>query len=90
MCNLLLPLEPEPAQNAEALAAATDALCQAIRAAPGPLLLVSNEIGLGVIPMGPEVRHFVDELGRLNQALAATCDRVTLMVAGIPLKVKGS
>ncbi|TSE28397.1 Bifunctional adenosylcobalamin biosynthesis protein CobP [Tepidimonas thermarum] len=64
-------------------------LIEAIKAAPGPLVLVGNEIGLGVIPLGREVRSFVDELGRLNQWVAAACERVTLMVAGLPLTVKG-
>lgn len=57
---------------------------------PGPVVLVSNEIGLGVIPMGKEVRHYVDELGRLNQAIAQVCERLTLMVAGQALPVKGA
>lgn len=65
------------------------ALQQAINAAPGPVVLVGNEIGLGVIPMGPAVRAFVDALGLLNQAMAKACDRVTFMVAGLPLRVKG-
>lgn len=56
---------------------------------PGPVILVSNEIGLGVIPMGAEVRAFVDRLGHLNQALAERADRVTLMAAGLPLFLKG-
>ena len=51
-------------------------------------MLVGNEIGLGVIPMGREVRQFVDALGRLNQRVAATCERVTLMAAGLPLTLK--
>lgn len=63
-------------------------LLTALRVAPGPVVLVGNEIGMGVIPLGTEVRAFVDALGRLNQALAATCNRVTLMVAGLPLTVK--
>jgi len=49
---------------------------------------VSNEIGLGVIPLGREVRAFVDALGLLNQSVAATCQRVTLMAAGLPLTLK--
>ena len=57
----------------------------AIAQAPGPLVLVGNEIGLGVIPMGREVRAFVDALGKLNQDVAAVCQRVTLMAAGLPL-----
>ena len=55
----------------------------------GPVILVGNEIGLGVVPMGPEVRSFVDALGLLNQGLAQACERVTLMVAGLPLLIKG-
>ena len=65
-------------------------LLGAIDAAPGPLVLVGNEIGLGVIPMGAEVRAFVDALGRLNQDVAAVCQRVTLMAAGLPLTLKES
>lgn len=68
---------------------ATD-LCSAIAQAPGPIVLVGNEIGLGVIPLGREVRAFVDALGLLNQMVAATCERVTLMSAGLPLTLKGS
>jgi adenosylcobinamide kinase / adenosylcobinamide-phosphate guanylyltransferase len=56
----------------------------------GPVVLVSNEIGLGVIPLGREVRQFVDELGKLNQAVAAQCERVTLMAAGCALILKGA
>jgi adenosylcobinamide kinase/adenosylcobinamide-phosphate guanylyltransferase len=51
-------------------------------------VLVGNEIGLGVIPMGREVRAFVDALGLLNQVVAQHCQRVTLMVAGLPLSLK--
>jgi adenosylcobinamide kinase/adenosylcobinamide-phosphate guanylyltransferase len=61
----------------------------AIKNAPGPVILVGNEIGLGVIPMGRETRAFVDVLGRLNQDVAATCERVTFMAAGLPLTLKG-
>lgn len=64
-------------------------LCQTVADLPGPVVLVSNEIGLGVIPLGADVRRFVDELGRVNQALAHTCERVTLMAAGLPLPLKG-
>ena len=67
---------------------ATD-LCSSIAQARGPLVLVGNEIGLGVIPLGHEVRAFVDALGLLNQMVAATCVRVTLMSAGLPLNLKG-
>ena len=61
----------------------------AIEKSPGPVVFVGNEIGLGVIPLGRETRAFVDELGRLNQAVAAVCARVTFMAAGLPLTLKG-
>jgi len=63
-------------------------MAQAVAAAAGPLVLVSNEIGLGVIPMGRDTRTFVDALGRLNQQAALACERVTLMAAGLPLILK--
>ena len=61
----------------------------AIKQAAGPVVLVSNEIGLGVIPMGRSTREFVDALGRLNQDVAAVSERVTFMAAGLPLMLKG-
>lgn len=74
----------------EPLRAVVDDLLLAIGEAPGPVVCVSNEIGMGLSPMSSETRRFVDELGRLHQALAARCEQVTLMVAGIewPLKRK--
>lgn len=66
------------------------AFCAALAQAPGPVVLVGNEIGLGVIPLGREVRAFVDALGQLNQQVAQTCQRVTLMAAGLPLTLKDS
>ena len=60
----------------------------AIEQAPGPVVLVGNEIGLGVIPLGREVRAFVDALGTLNQQVAQRCPHVTLMAAGLPLTLK--
>ena len=64
-------------------------LATAIAACKGPLVLVSNEIGLGTVPLGREARSFVDALGQLNQAAAAACERVTLMSAGLPMMLKG-
>jgi adenosylcobinamide kinase/adenosylcobinamide-phosphate guanylyltransferase len=69
--------------------ARTAMLLVAIEKTPGPVVLVGNEIGLGVIPMGRETRAFVDALGRLNQDVAAACQRVTFMAAGLPLVLKG-
>lgn len=57
---------------------------------PGETILVSNEVGQGIVPLGELTRRFVDEAGRLHQAVAATCDRVVLTVAGLPLTLKGS
>lgn len=85
-------LMPPPGQTAHSLDATrgdVHRLCQAIACASGPVVLVGNEIGLGVIPLGREVRAFVDALGLLNQAVAAQCERVTLMAAGLPLTLKG-
>ena len=84
LTNLLMPAEGAAADPA----GPTRQLCQAIEAARGPVVLVGNEIGLGVIPMGREVRAFVDALGGLNQAVAAACERATLMAAGLPLTLK--
>ena len=64
-------------------------LLVAIKNALGPVILVGNEIGLGVIPMGRDTRDFVDTLGRLNQEVAAACERVTFMAAGLTLTLKG-
>lgn len=63
-------------------------LLDALRQAPGPVVLVSNEIGLGVTPLQRETRQFLDTLGELHQRVAALCERVTLMVAGVECRVK--
>ncbi len=90
LTNRMMPVDPAQALPEAAVVAAGEDLCAAIAAATGPLVLVGNEIGLGVIPMGREVRTFVDALGRLNQRVAAACERVTLMAAGLPLTLKGN
>lgn len=56
---------------------------------PGPVILVSNEVGLGVVPLGQLTRDFVDELGHLNQMLAARAGRVSAVMAGLEWRLKG-
>jgi adenosylcobinamide kinase/adenosylcobinamide-phosphate guanylyltransferase len=91
LTNWLMPFQPLAASTVgETSKNAVGELLQSIPRAAGPVVLVSNEIGLGVIPMGTEVREFVDALGRLNQEVAAVCPRVTLMAAGLPLFLKGA
>ncbi len=67
-----------------------DALEQALLRAEGHILMVSNEVGLGIIPLGELTRRFVDEAGRLNQRLARIADRVLFVAAGLPLVLKES
>ena len=55
---------------------------------PGDVILVSNEVGWGIVPMHPVSRLFADEQGRLNQRLATVCSKVTLVAAGLPLTLK--
>ena len=66
----------------------TEALIELLPTLPGHLILVSNEVGWGIVPMHPVSRLFADEQGRLNQRVAAVCDQVTLVAAGLPLTLK--
>lgn len=61
----------------------------ALASYPGPVVIVSNEVGLGTIAMDPLTRRFVDRLGWLNQDLAQQCQRVLLVAAGLPVTLKG-
>ena len=56
---------------------------------PGRIILVSNEVGMGIVPLGEINRRFQDEQGRLNQAVAAACEQISFIAAGLPLKLKG-
>ena len=67
---------------------AVAALLTACATSPGPLVLVGNEVGLGIVPDNALARRFRDEAGRLHQRLAAQADRVIFMVAGLPMTVK--
>ncbi|MDH5445352.1 MAG: bifunctional adenosylcobinamide kinase/adenosylcobinamide-phosphate guanylyltransferase [Gammaproteobacteria bacterium] len=63
-------------------------LYDVVQELPGTVLLVSNETGLGIIPMGELTRRYCDEAGLLHQKLAALSDSVIFMLAGLPQKIK--
>ncbi|WP_140719271.1 bifunctional adenosylcobinamide kinase/adenosylcobinamide-phosphate guanylyltransferase [Pseudomonas sp. Hp2] len=71
------------------LARERQALLDTLPRLPGRIVLVSNEVGQGIVPLGELARRFVDEAGRLHQALAARCERVVFVVAGLPMVLKG-
>jgi adenosylcobinamide kinase / adenosylcobinamide-phosphate guanylyltransferase len=66
------------------------ALCRALLEAAGPVVVVSNEVGMGLVPQTPLGRQFRDAAGRLNQEVAALADRVVFVAAGLPLMLKES
>ena len=86
LANLLCPPDgtPAPDDSVQRFTAFEHALAHAV----GKIIIVSNEIGLGVVPLGAATRLYVDELGRLNQRIAALSSEVTMMVAGLPLTLK--
>ena len=72
------------------LLAEREALLDGLSELPGRIILVSNESGLGVVPMGELTRRYVDEAGWLHQAIAERCQRVVFTVAGLPMLLKGA
>lgn len=70
------------------LAAETEALAEALGGLAGPVVLVSNEVGLGIVPDNAVARDFRDHAGRLNQAVAGVSQRVVFMAAGLPMVLK--
>jgi adenosylcobinamide kinase/adenosylcobinamide-phosphate guanylyltransferase len=76
------------ARELGAVASRVDGLVHAVGRCPASLVLVSAEVGLGVVPTSRSGRLFRDELGALNARLAQVCDEVLLLVAGIPLKLR--
>jgi adenosylcobinamide kinase/adenosylcobinamide-phosphate guanylyltransferase len=90
-CNNLLHAAGQAGEDfgEDAAAAAAQDVAAACRQRSGLTVLVSNEVGLGVIPANPLARRFVDCLGRLNQQLAAAADSVVLCSCGLPLALKG-
>lgn len=83
LTNLLLCGDPQRLDTER------EALLACLESLPGRLILVSNETGLGVVPLGELSRRYVDEAGWLHQALAQRCERVLFCVAGLPLAIKG-
>lgn len=75
--------------DSSAFARERAALLEALPSLPGQVILVGNEVGMGIVPMGALSRRFRDESGRLHQELAHLCDRVTLTVAGLAHRLKG-
>ena len=65
------------------------AFLNALTKARGDVILVSNEVGMGIVPMGAVSRRFADEAGRLNQDVARRCEHAVMLVAGLPLVLKG-
>lgn len=65
------------------------ALLETLPGLPGRIVLVSNEVGMGIVPLGELTRRYCDEAGRLHQELAQRCDRVIFVAAGLPLALKG-
>jgi adenosylcobinamide kinase/adenosylcobinamide-phosphate guanylyltransferase len=86
VANLLETVESDPLSIERHIAGFLDALC----VSPASVVLVSNEVGSGVVPPYPAGRRFRDALGELNQRVAAIADNVVLLVAGLPLALKGT
>ena len=80
--------EKSRAQQAQHLQTEIDKLATSLTSVNADIVIVSNEIGLGVIPMGESTRLYVDYCGWLNQKVAEVSDKVTLVTAGIPLSIK--
>jgi adenosylcobinamide kinase/adenosylcobinamide-phosphate guanylyltransferase len=84
LTNLLMLEDPDRLNDER------EALLQTLATLPGEIIFVSNETGMGVVPLGELTRRYVDEAGWLHQALAERCQRVVLTVAGLPLTLKGT
>ncbi len=88
LSNLLTMNDAVGRNGNDGYQAEIDRLLDCLPTLDGHVILVSNELGQGVVPIGAPNRKFVDEAGRLHQGLARVCDRVTLTVAGLPITIK--
>lgn len=91
LANLLAPMDAageEPGADLAGIEAEIEDLVAACRAGNGRVIVVSNEVGMGIVPDNALARRFRDLAGRANQRLAAAADEVYLCVSGLPLKVK--
>jgi adenosylcobinamide kinase/adenosylcobinamide-phosphate guanylyltransferase len=82
--NLLMENESAPGVEDQ-----ISRLEQAVQSADGPVIMVSNEVGTGIVPENPLARVYRDLVGSVNQAVAGSADRVVWVVAGIPVTIKG-
>ena len=87
--NLLLSMEDRVDADDE-IVRATEQLLAVYESSPASWIVVSNEVGLGVVPPTPIGRRYRDALGRVNQLVAARADKVYLMVAGLGMELKSA
>ena len=93
LSNILMTEQDQSAKRADgikSLAQYKADFLSTIAELPGQVILVSNEVGQGIVPMGELSRRFVDEAGWLHQDIARIANNVTLVVAGLPMVLKGS
>jgi adenosylcobinamide kinase / adenosylcobinamide-phosphate guanylyltransferase len=85
-----LPVQPQPEVQADLMGwhAERDAFLESLRRASPEIIIVSNEVGTSLVPENAAARLFRDEQGRLNQLVAAACDSVFLVTAGLALRLK--
>jgi adenosylcobinamide kinase/adenosylcobinamide-phosphate guanylyltransferase len=86
--NLMMEHAADPDPPEDLLTARTCRLIESLRVAACPVILVTNEVGAGIVPDNPLARQFRDAVGQVNQRIAACADQVIWMVAGIPVKIK--
>ncbi|HSH14365.1 MAG TPA: bifunctional adenosylcobinamide kinase/adenosylcobinamide-phosphate guanylyltransferase, partial [Desulfurivibrionaceae bacterium] len=89
LSNLLFEADEPELFSEEMVTELTAELVAAARQRPGVVIIVTNEVGMGIVPENPLARHYRDLLGRCNQSIAAAADRVDLVTCGISQTIKG-